>query len=80
MSLCTLAGTVLIAALCGGPPSASTADPARIVMGTKQPGNVLMIGILNQFAAYERTATPAQLRACTRRPDMRYPRCLPPTR
>ncbi|MGJ6967881.1 hypothetical protein ACSDR0_38830 [Streptosporangium sp. G11] len=77
MPLCPLAGVVLIAILCGGPPPASTADPAGIVMGTKQPGNVLMIGILNRAAAYERTATPAQIRACTRQPYMHYPRCLP---
>ncbi|MFI6512141.1 hypothetical protein ACIBCT_31450 [Streptosporangium sp. NPDC050855] len=78
MPLCSFAAAVLIAALCSGPPPASSADPAGIVMGTKQPGNVLMIGILNRAAAYERTASPPQIRACTQRPYMHYPRCLPP--
>ncbi|MEV4364604.1 hypothetical protein [Nonomuraea sp. NPDC049625] len=57
-------------------PLASKSDPAGIVMGTKA-DKVLMVGILNRFAAYERSATPAQIRACTRRPSQRYPACLP---
>ncbi|GAA3194460.1 hypothetical protein [Nonomuraea roseoviolacea] len=86
MHLSTLAAACLIAttaATCAAPPptlpSASKTDPAGLVMGTKN-DRVLMIGILNRFQAYERSATPAQIRACTKRPDMRYPQCLPPTR
>jgi hypothetical protein len=45
-------------------------------MGTKN-GRVLMVGIVNHMSAYERTATPAQIRACTRQLNMRYPLCLP---
>lgn len=79
MSLTSLAALCLTATLATGstplPPPVSPADPAGIVMGTKN-GHVLMIGILNQFNAYERSATTAQIRACTQGAHMRYPACL----
>ncbi|MEU8104510.1 hypothetical protein AB0C18_12400 [Nonomuraea muscovyensis] len=80
MSLTSLAALCLTASLATGstplPPPASTTDPAGIVMGTKN-RHVLMIGILNQFNAYERSASPNQIRACTWQAHMRYPQCLP---
>ncbi|GAA3702411.1 hypothetical protein GCM10022224_080260 [Nonomuraea antimicrobica] len=83
----TLLTVMVTAAACAAapatppPPPASTKDPAGIVMGVKTTttGNVLMIGVLNR-SAYERSATPAQIRACTKRPDQRYPGCLPADR
>lgn len=83
MSWSPLAAACAVATLattCAGlppRPPASPADPAGIVMGTKH-DHILMIGRLNRADAYERFATPAQIAACTRRPDMRYPHCLPP--
>ncbi|MEV4398322.1 hypothetical protein [Nonomuraea sp. NPDC049607] len=61
------------------PPPASKTDRAGLVMGTKS-DRVLMIGIVNRAEAFERSATPAQIRACTKRPTMAYPTCLPATR
>ncbi|YCK35192.1 hypothetical protein ACNF49_14215 [Actinomadura sp. ATCC 39365] len=62
------------------PPPAAHTDPAGIVMGVKQPAvgsPVLMVGVLNRMAAYERTVTTTQAAACTRRAAMPYPTCLP---
>ncbi|MEU6997195.1 hypothetical protein [Nonomuraea sp. NPDC046570] len=83
MSSALLTAVFLAAALtttsCGSPPPppASKTDRAGLVMGTKN-DRVLMIGIANRAAAFERSATPAQIRACTRRTTMAYPACLPP--
>ncbi|WP_219498530.1 hypothetical protein [Nonomuraea ceibae] len=81
----TLLAAVFLAATltttaCGNPPPppASKTDRAGLVMGTKN-DQVLMIGIANRAETFERSATPAQIRACTRRPTMAYPACLPPT-
>lgn len=73
--------TALTTTACGAPPPppASRTDRAGLVMGTKN-DQVLMVGIVNRADAFERSATPAQIRACTRRPAMAYPACLPTTR
>ena len=60
-------------------PPAAPSDPSGIIMGVKYPARgepSLMIGVLNRSRAYERTATPGQISACTRRPYMAYPACL----
>ncbi|MBB6343769.1 hypothetical protein FHU36_000278 [Nonomuraea muscovyensis] len=72
-----LSATISLAAGgCEDAPRAAKGDQAGIVMG-RRGDTELMVGPRDGSPAFVRKATRAQIKACTRRPSMAYPDCLP---